>query len=34
LNRSATLVIAFLLVLTVAAALIGGGWSWDSPSAG
>jgi hypothetical protein len=26
--------LAFLLVLAAAIALIGGGWSWDSPSAG
>jgi hypothetical protein len=27
-----TLVLSFLLVLALASALVGGGWSWDSPS--
>jgi hypothetical protein len=34
LHRSAILLVAFLLALAVAIALIGGGWSWDSPSSG
>jgi hypothetical protein len=31
-HRNATLLIGLVVVLAVAIALIGGGWSWDSPT--
>jgi hypothetical protein len=30
-GRNGTLVLSLLLALAVASALVGGGWSWDSP---